>query len=213
MTQFIAEMVIFLPPLLFALTIHEFAHGWVAYKLGDPTAKLMGRLTFNPLKHIDPVGFLMFLIIKIGWAKPVPVNPLNFKEPKTDLLKVAASGPVSNFLTAIVAGIFFRFLHPIPLPSFIEPLMGMLFYLILLSLILGFFNLIPIPPLDGWRVLTGLIPGRGELVKFEMYGPILLIILLLLPSLLGWSPLYYYIKITVGISTRLILGSDLSIYF
>lgn len=103
MNHFITELLLLAPPLLFALTFHEFAHGLVAYRLGDPTAKAAGRLTLNPLKHLDPLGTIAFFFIKIGWAKPVPVNPGYFKNPKKDMLWVALAGPATNLVLAVVS--------------------------------------------------------------------------------------------------------------
>ncbi len=167
-----------------ALTVHEFAHGFVAYKKGDPTAKFSGRLTLNPLAHIDPIGTLLlplFLIISrspfvFGWAKPVPVNVWLLRNPKKDMVQIALAGPAANFLFAVLLGILYRILHFIPLVRFFFP------QLIFLNLFLGAFNLIPVPPLDGSRVVSGLLPYPLSL-KYSMiepYGFIIIIFLLFL---------------------------------
>ncbi len=167
-----------------ALTVHEFAHGFVAYKKGDPTAKFSGRLTLNPLAHIDPIGtFLLplFLIISgspvvFGWAKPVPINTWLLRNPKKDIVQIALAGPLANFLFAVLLGILYRILSFIPFFKIILP------ELIFLNLLLCVFNLIPIPPLDGSRILSGLLPYPWSL-KYSMiepYGFIIIIILLFL---------------------------------
>ena len=115
--QFIVEIVILAPPLLLALTLHEFSHGVVAYSLGDPTAKMMGRLSMNPIRHLDPIGTIAFFFIKFGWAKPVPVNPVHFRNPRKDMLWVALAGPASNLFLAIVSAILTKgvwFLASVP---------------------------------------------------------------------------------------------------
>ncbi len=152
------------PILLFTLTIHEVSHGYVAYLLGDDTAKRAGRLTLNPLKHLDIVGLLMLFIIKIGWAKPVPINPNNFKNFKRDTALTAAAGPAANFILAIVFSIFFRIVmhysgniytynHSVLFQFLIKILYLTIFY----NSALGLFNLIPFPPLDGSKILGGFL--------------------------------------------------------
>lgn len=180
----IQKMVILIPPILFAVTIHEVAHGWVAWRLGDPTARSMGRLTLNPVRHLDPFGTLVFFLTQtIGWARPVPVNPVYFKDPKKDMIWVSVAGPASNILVALVSAIFVRYgLRPISplLPDFIlTPLVLISILSVQLNIGLAVFNLIPIPPLDGSKVLMGLLP-RGLAVKyaeFERWGFVLLLVL------------------------------------
>lgn len=181
----IAEYLIIAPPILFALTIHEYAHGWVAYKLGDPTAKDAGRLTLNPLAHLDPIGTLMLFIVRLGWAKPVPVNPYNFRDPRRDMMWVSFAGPSSNFLAAFFLAIVFKFVAgSFPYGgggSFLDVILIMLRWGILINIILGVFNLIPIPPLDGSKILMGLLPPAYayQFAQLERFGPFLLIFILM----------------------------------
>ena len=187
MNQFISELIILAPPLLLALTLHEVAHGYIAYRLGDPTAKALGRLSLNPLKHLDPIGTIAFFFIKFGWAKPVPVNPQYFKDPKRDMLWVALAGPATNFVLAIVSaalakGLWF-FASQLPYSTMAEailvPLNSMLIASVWINLLLCIFNFLPIPPLDGSRILTGLLPNRMAIsyMKFERYGFVLVLVL------------------------------------
>lgn len=187
MEKFITELILLAPPLLLALTCHEFAHGYVAYRLGDPTAKDLGRLSLNPLKHLDPIGTIAFFFIKFGWAKPVPVNPHYFKDPKKDMLWVALAGPATNLALAIVSatlakGLWF-FASQLPYSTLAEailvPLNGMLIASVWINLVLCIFNFLPIPPLDGSRILMGLLPNglAASYMKFERYGFVLVLIL------------------------------------
>jgi Zn-dependent protease len=177
----IQQLAIQLPPLLFALTVHELAHGWVAFRLGDPTAKLAGRLTMNPLKHLDPLGVLAFVIMKIGWAKPVPVDPRYFRNPQKDMLLVALAGPGSNVLLAIASALLARVLVSVPvLPLFVlQPLVGMLVASVWINIMLAVFNIIPIPPLDGSKVLMGVLPPEAarSFARIEPFGFFILLAL------------------------------------
>lgn len=159
-------------------TIHELSHALAAYRLGDPTAKDAGRLTLNPLRHIDPLGFLLMLVARLGWAKGVPVNPDNFSHPKRDMALTSLAGPMSNFLFgAVLVGIA-RILYQVL--SFTSTFHLYLFSFFLnaayISISLGVFNLIPIPPLDGSKVLFALLPQRAYnfVLRYERYGFILL---------------------------------------
>ena len=150
-----------------AITIHEFSHAWVAYKLGDPTAKHQGRVSLNPLKHLDPLGTLMIFIAHIGWGKPVPVNPMNFKDRKRDNALVSAAGPASNLFTAILAGLPFKFfaINTFPGSFFLAQLFsGFIF----ISIVLCLFNLLPFKPLDGAAILGYFVPKK-HFAKYESF--------------------------------------------
>lgn len=185
--SFIRDLIILAPPLLLALTFHEFAHGYVANRFGDPTAKLAGRLTLNPLKHLDPIGTLAFFFIKIGWAKPVPVNPRFFAHPKQDMLWVALAGPLTNLTLAVLSamlakGVWFlaSVLPATPLVArILVPANEMLIASVWINLLLCIFNFLPIPPLDGSKILIGILPDTLALsyLKIEKYGFLLILIL------------------------------------
>lgn len=187
MNDFISQLIILAPPLLLALTCHEFAHGYVAYRLGDPTAKMAGRLTLNPLAHLDPIGTIAFFFIKFGWAKPVPVNAAYFKNPAKDMLWVALAGPITNLGLAIISAIVTKFIWAVApmLPNnalihaIIVPLNGMLIASVWINLVLCIFNFLPIPPLDGSRILYGLLPSHiaQSYRKIEPYGFVIILIL------------------------------------
>ncbi len=186
-TTTITQFILLAPPLLLALTVHEFAHGLVAFKLGDPTAKALGRLTLNPLKHLDPLGTLAFFIFRFGWAKPVPVNPVYFKNPRKDMLWVALAGPATNFVMAIISAAAAKTLwalaHSIPYSPLAEailvPLNHTLIASVWINLVLCIFNFLPIPPLDGSRILAGLLPPNlaRSYASIEPYGFVLIILL------------------------------------
>ncbi|MDZ7313235.1 MAG: site-2 protease family protein [candidate division KSB1 bacterium] len=156
----------------------------MANRLGDPTARLMGRLTLNPLAHLDPFGTLLLFLANFGWARPVPVDPRYFKNPQRDMLLVALAGPMSNVILAAVFGTIYRLLVAdfSSLPAGLDFFIAMLRYAIFINLVLAFFNLIPIPPLDGSRILRGLLSpeAAARFAQFESYGPFLLIGLILL---------------------------------
>lgn len=176
---FVLGLLFKIPALLLAVTVHELAHGLVADRLGDPTARLQGRLTLNPIPHIDPLGALAFVIAGFGWAKPVPVNAYNLRHPIRDMALIAAAGPVSNFALAFVGILAFRLVQPTSiLPAVIDPLLAVLSYVFLYNLGLGVFNLIPLPPLDGGHFLPYFLPRASwaALHKVEQYGPIILIV-------------------------------------
>jgi len=182
------DFLIALPAILWAITIHEFAHAYVAYKLGDPTPKLQGRLTLNPLAHLDIIGFIALLLVKFGWAKPVMVNPRNFKKlgPKWGEVLVALAGPMANFLSAFASAILLKYFPFSALPPNIaEPLFLILKYNLFINVAFGVFNLLPIPPLDGSKILEAFLPYElyKAYKKIEPYGPILLIILIISPAL------------------------------
>jgi Zn-dependent protease len=174
--------------LLLSLTIHEAAHAWTAYRLGDPTARTLGRVSLNPVVHVDLIGTIVLPILAaishfpiIGWAKPVPVNPRNFRNPRRDFVLVAAAGPISNLLQALVAAILLRGAVALAQGDAGGLLLNALLMAVEINLLLAFFNLIPVPPLDGGNVLLGLLPPRAALgfSQIRQYGFIVLYALLL----------------------------------
>ncbi len=192
----IQKIVVSVLPILIAITFHEVAHGFVANKLGDPTAKFTGRLTLNPIVHIDLVGTIIMPVLLFvftngqfvfGYAKPVPINPMNFKDPKKDMAISAAAGPVSNILLAVVSQLILKIimlfgLHPAGAGSAVLIPLAMMFeYSILINIVLAVINLIPIPPLDGGRVLIGFLPHKQAVSysRIEPYGFVIVIILLI----------------------------------
>jgi Zn-dependent protease len=187
--------------LLFSVIIHELAHGYVAYSLGDPTAKYEGRLTLNPLKHLDPFGSVILPLLLLlatggqgpifGWAKPVPINPYNFKDQKWGTLKVSIAGPATNFGIAIIFGLFIRFLYLLPAQAVMQiaPLIQLLSIVVFYNFLWGIFNLVPIPPLDGSWILFRFLPQNWEKVKvfFQQYGLFILIFFIFFGGLAGLS--------------------------
>ncbi len=183
----LAQIVLLAPPILLALTFHEFAHGYVALRLGDPTARAAGRLTLNPLKHLDPIGTIAIFIIHFGWAKPVPVNPAYFRDPKKDMLWVALAGPITNLALAILSAIIIKILFIIASIApqnqltfaLLYPLKEMLVISVKINIVLCIFNFLPIPPLDGSRILMGLLPDdlARSYASVEKYGFIILLLL------------------------------------
>ncbi|MFH1239212.1 MAG: site-2 protease family protein [bacterium] len=208
----IQNLIIALPVLFFAIVIHEFAHGWMAGRCGDLTARQMGRLTLNPLAHIDPMGTVLlpiFLVmikspILFGWAKPVPINPLNFRNPKRDIIWVGLAGPLTNLMVALICSLILRlpFLGLAQFPYILLILeMG-----VFINLIFAVFNLIPVPPLDGSRILVGLLPHQlaYKFSRLDQYGFIILIALLylgIINFILGIvvTPLYNLLMGGIGV--------------
>ena len=175
------QIVMNILPSLLCITLHELSHGYVACRLGDMTAKDAGRLTLNPIKHIDIMGLLMMVVFRFGWAKPVPVNMYRFKNPKKGMALTALAGPACNFLLAgvflFLYGLLFYPLHTGGTVA--ETVLQLIYTTAYLSLSLAVFNLIPIPPLDGSKVLFSLIPDESyfKLMRYERYGMILLLVL------------------------------------
>lgn len=215
MNNILLEILLIGPPILFAITVHEFAHGFIADKLGDPTPRMSGRLTFNPLAHLDPIGTLMLFIAHIGWAKPVPVNPNNFQNPRKDMLWVALAGPISNLISAFVFGMLLRGMLFFGLPLFtIEQLslsIEVIQILVVFNIILAVFNTIPIFPLDGYRILTGLLPVQQAygFSQFARYGPFILLGIILIGQITKFPILWMIICIPVQFLNSLFTGQNL----
>jgi Zn-dependent protease len=182
LTNYLMQMLYTLPVLLIAFPIHECSHGLVAYALGDDTAKRQGRITLNPLKHLDPFGTIMLVIAHFGWAKPVPVNPNNFKNRKAGMALVAFAGPISNlimgFLSLVLFKVFFSSLSG-NISTVQYVILDFIRYSVIINVGLFIFNLIPIPPLDGSRIIALFLPGKAEDFYYR-YGSILQVALIML---------------------------------
>ena len=181
-------LVLLIPVLLFALVFHEFSHAWVANKLGDPTARYAGRLTLNPMVHLDPIGGLMILFVGFGWAKPVPVDIRYLSSPRVDMMKIAFAGPASNLLLAFIGGTILRL-------GFVHGTMAMMImFFTQINIMLAVFNMIPIAPLDGSQIFSGLlIRTNPELVRnLQIYGPQLLMGAILIGYFTPISPIWWF---------------------
>ncbi len=220
-------------PLLLAMVLHEYAHGWVADRYGDSTARMEGRLTMNPLAHIDPFGTVIFPLLCLalpggfflGWAKPVPVNPARLRNPRRDMALVAAAGPGMNLLLAIASGVILSTLLSID-PTLMEswpprpgqaprrdllgmllvPIAAMALYSVFINVLLMAFNLIPIPPLDGGRILTSLLPAQPAMAlsRLEPYG------MLIIVALIMFDPQIRVIRTITGTLVNIMAGTILS---
>lgn len=205
------KILVWAPPVLFAITFHELAHGWMARRLGDPTAEMLGRLTLNPIKHVDPIGTVLVPTVLLlaggfifGWAKPVPVTWENLKNPRRDMALVAIAGPAANLLMIIfwAALVKLAVILAGPLDWVAQPLAYMGGAGVVINSILMILNLFPLPPLDGSRVLSAMLPGpmAWQLSRIEPYGLIILLVLLisgllgkwLWPLILGLQQLVYH---------------------
>jgi Zn-dependent protease len=188
----ISQWIVRIPVLLFAITIHEYAHGRAALWLGDPTAKNMGRLTLNPLPHIDPFGAICLFLFNFGWAKPVPVDPRYFRNIRKDIIFMSLAGPLANISLAFLAGLLIRYFL---LPWDIYRLA--LIYLLFMNIGLGLFNLLPIPPLDGSHIMENLLPPRAaqKYREFGRYGPIIILGIVMLDNF-----------VHTGILNRVLIG-------
>ena len=203
MREWLIEFMLSLPAILIALSVHECAHAWAAYKLGDPTAKNFGRLTINPLKHLDPLGVLCMIEARFGWARPVPVNSRNLKNPKRDMVLVSLAGPAANIVLAFIGLLVLRILQVFLLPALSPVSLGsfgtgaivmLLEFLVLFCMLnagLAIFNLLPIPPLDGSHLLALILPSRiyFKYVQYERYISFALVLLLVFNVL--DIPLFY----------------------
>ncbi|HAN09945.1 MAG TPA: site-2 protease family protein [Clostridiales bacterium] len=171
-----------LPGIILGFSLHEFSHAYAAYKLGDNTAKNMGRLTLDPVVHIDPVGFIMLILFHFGWAKPVPVNSNNFKHPKMDDNIVSLAGPASNFILAILLAGVIKLFYVLNAPDtfLVNIILQVLLLGVIVNIGLGIFNLLPIPPLDGSHLLFNLLPAKYSNKLMEHYNTIIIIALLLM---------------------------------
>ncbi len=185
--------------LLTAITVHEFAHAWSADRLGDPTPRLQGRLTLNPLAHLDPIGTLMLLLVRIGWGKPVQFDPFNLKNPKRDAAIISLAGPASNIIFAVILAIILRLTQSPIISPFI-----------ILNIVLAIFNLIPIHPLDGGKILVGLLPP-ADAAKVDLflhqYG--LFILILLVFPFFGNSPVFYIISPVINFILSILLPGQI----
>ena len=208
--------------LLIAITLHEFSHAMMANRLGDPTAKRLGRLSLNPIRHLDPLGTLMLFLVGFGWGKPVPINPNYFRmNPRRGMAISALAGPLSNFALAALLGVLVRvgvvdWHSPWSWPFYpfaswdagwvAADIIG---YVILLNLILGVFNLIPIPPLDGFNIAVGILPRRQAeaVARLQQYGPLLLLLLVFLGYFTGF--LWDFLLRAVDLFGRLFVGQQL----
>ena len=195
-------LALLIPVLLFALVFHEFSHGWVAYKLGDPTAKHQGRLTLNPIAHLDPFGSLMILFVGFGWAKPVPVDSRYLANPRVDMMKIAFAGPASNLLLALISGILIR------MTGYMGPLTSMLILFTQINISLAVFNMIPIPPLDGSQIFSGLMIRKNPnlVMRLQMYGPQILMGLILFGMFTGVSIIWAFMRPFVSLFMFLFAG-------
>ena len=187
--------------LVIAITIHEFSHAWAAERLGDPTPRLMGRLTLNPLVHLDPLGTIMLLIARFGWGKPVQFDPFNLRNPRRDSAIISLAGPVSNLVLATICSIFLRVFISYWFIGLLQPL-------IVLNVVLAVFNLIPIHPLDGFKIVSGILPEEyaRQWAELEGYGMIFLIVLIL-PLGGGASPISQLISPVINVLLSIFLPS------
>ena len=205
--------------LVIAFTIHEFAHAWAADSFGDSTPRINGRLTLNPLAHLDPLGSLMLLFVGFGWAKPVPVNPYTLRRHSPSaMMWVALAGPLSNFILAGLAAIPFQLnmytvsdlyaSYATPSAAILPSPVGFLFDFITINLVLGLFNMIPIPPLDGDKIAAFFMPDawKGTMDRIRPYGPMILVALFMIGPYIGLDFLGWMIRKPLGFLINLLIG-------
>ena len=206
------KLLLLAPPILLALTFHEFAHAYVANRFGDDTAKRSGRLTMNPLAHLDPFGTIMIFLVHFGWAKPVPVNPYNLRNPKKDMLWISAAGPLSNMVLALISGLLLRFTFTTGTMPDSHSILGVFIVMVVFSLqinlALAIFNILPIAPLDGSKILYGILPAgfAKQIYLLERYGPFILIGLIIFGQFTGVSILGRLIWPFVSFFSNLFAG-------
>lgn len=184
----IVSLILLIPVLLISLSFHEYMHGRVSYMLGDPTPKIMGRLTLNPLRHLDPVGSLVLIITRrIGWAKPVPINPRYYKNPRKGMMLVGLAGPGANVFLALCFSFFLKIFYIVAnnmtniIPMRLLELFASFLYLaVIINLSLAVFNLLPFPPLDGSKILMGFLPSRYDKYFYKLEGPVGMVVIMLL---------------------------------
>jgi Zn-dependent protease len=206
-SRLLQEIILSAPAILFGLTIHEFSHGLVAWRLGDPTARAAGRLTLNPLKHLDPIGTIGLFLFRFGWAKPVPIDPRYFRHPDRDMALSSLAGPAANLVTAALSGVILRLLLLAGVTGFFVQLAS---YFVLFNLILCFFNLIPIPPLDGSRLLYYFLPDNlaAAYARLERYGFLLIFGIILIGQLTGISLIWWYMAPLIRFFSALFAGAS-----
>ncbi len=188
--RLIIRLLYYLPPLLLALSFHESAHAFMAYRFGDTTARDEGRISLNPIAHIDPFGLIAILFFPIGWAKPVMINPYNLKNPIKDNIWISLAGPASNLILAAIFGIIFRLTYGALSSSVAGQYFSQLIQIsVLLNINLMVFNLIPIPPLDGFHILEGIVPTETyvKLQQIRQFGPLLLIAMVIFGGSILWA--------------------------
>ncbi len=202
----VRDYILLAPALIFALTFHEYAHAWMANRLGDPTAKYLGRLSFNPLVHLDVYGLLVLVMsgFRFGWAKPVPFDPRNLRHLKRDIPLIAIAGPTVNVIIAVCSFAALRLAGATSPGDFRDGIFMLLTYFIYINLSLAFFNLIPVPPLDGSKILYGFLPPSKDYVyhNLERMGPILLLGLILLNAFTPFKIISFLVGPLVEFTVR-----------
>lgn len=204
------ELLLLIPVILLALSLHECAHGWTAERLGDPTARALGRVTLNPLKHLDPLGTVLMFVANFGWAKPTPVDPRRFRRPRRDMMWVSLAGPAANFLLGGGCALAVRLLveNGLAGPGIGGSFLSLAWLGLHLNLALAFFNLLPLHPLDGSKIVSGLLPLNWAFAwsRFERQGMMIIVAIFLLEMLTGVSIFGWVLWRPVRATERLLLG-------